>query len=82
MIKCVYTNVYNRNVDFADIRNIMKDGGRATMGVGEVTAEASEARSIRAVELALHNPLLEDISLKQAKGVIINVVGGKLLIKY
>lgn len=61
------------NLDFADIRTIMKEMGNAMMGTGESSDEND--RAIAAAELAISNPLL-DISLKGAKGVLINVTGG------
>ncbi|MGE4313943.1 MAG: cell division protein FtsZ [Pseudobdellovibrionaceae bacterium] len=61
------------NLDFADIRSIMLEMGKAVMGTGEATGEK---RAIEAAEKAISNPLLDDMSMKGAKGVIINVTGG------
>ena len=61
------------NLDFADIRTVMSEMGKAMMGTGE--AEGSN-RSIEAAEAAISNPLLDDISMKGAKGVLINITGG------
>ncbi len=61
------------NLDFADIRSVMGEMGKAMMGTGE---GAGERRSIEAAEAAISNPLLEDISMKGAKGVLINITGG------
>lgn len=61
------------NLDFADIRSIMLEMGKAVMGTGEAT---SDKRAIEAAEKAISNPLLDDMSMKGAKGVIINVTGG------
>lgn len=60
------------NLDFADIRSIMSDAGSALMGVGEAEGEN---RAIRAVEAAIHSPLLE-VNMDGARGVLINVSGG------
>ncbi|MEY4795289.1 MAG: hypothetical protein RL724_2225, partial [Pseudomonadota bacterium] len=61
------------NLDFADIRTIMAEMGKAMMGTGE--AEGDD-RARRAAEAAISNPLLEDISMRGAKGVLINITGG------
>ncbi len=61
------------NLDFADIKSIMEDKGKAIMGTGE--AEGEERARI-AAEQALSNPLLDDCSMKGAKGVLINITGG------
>ncbi len=61
------------NLDFADIRTVMGEMGKAMMGTGE--AEGSD-RSKAAAEAAISNPLLEDASMKGAKGVLINITGG------
>ena len=60
------------NLDFADIKTIMKDGGVAMIGLGE---SDSDNRAEESVERALHNPLL-DVDLKGAKGALVNVTGG------
>lgn len=61
------------NLDFADIRTIMTKMGKAMMGTGE--AEGSD-RAVTACEAAIANPLLDDISIKGAKGVLVNMTGG------
>ncbi len=61
------------NLDFADIRAVMSEMGKAMMGTGEGDAES---RAIAAAEAAISNPLLEDTSMKGARGVLINVTGG------
>lgn len=61
------------NLDFADVRTVMSEMGKAMMGTGEADGEA---RSAEAASAAIANPLLEESSLKGAKGVIINVTGG------
>jgi cell division protein FtsZ len=61
------------NLDFADIRAIMSEMGKAMMGTGEAEGER---RAIEAAEKAISNPLLEDTSIKGARGVLINITGG------
>jgi cell division protein FtsZ len=61
------------NLDFADIRTAMMEMGKAMMGMGEAVGER---RAIEAAEAAINNPLLDDVSMKGARGVIINVTGG------
>ena len=61
------------NLDFADIRSAMLDQGKAMLGTGEAEGER---RAIEAAEAAINNPLLDDVSMKGAKGVIINITGG------
>ena len=61
------------NLDFADIKSIMEDKGKAIMGTGEAEGED---RAIKAAEQALANPLLDDCSMRGAKGVLINITGG------
>ena len=61
------------NLDFADIKSIMEDKGKAIMGTGEAQGED---RARVAAEQALSNPLLDDCSMKGAKGVLINITGG------
>lgn len=61
------------NLDFADIRTAMLQMGKAMMGTGEATGEK---RAIQAAEAAINNPLLDEVSMKGAQGVIINVTGG------
>jgi cell division protein FtsZ len=61
------------NLDFADIRTVMTEMGKAMMGTGE--AEGPN-RAIGAAEAAISNPLLDDVSMKGARGVLINITGG------
>ncbi len=61
------------NLDFADVKNIMEDKGKAIMGTGEAEGED---RARVAAEQALSNPILDDCSMKGAKGVLINITGG------
>ena len=61
------------NLDFADIRAIMGEMGKAMMGTGEAEGDR---RSIDAAEAAISNPLLDDVSMKGARGVLINITGG------
>ncbi len=61
------------NLDFADIRTVMSEMGKAMMGTGEAEGDR---RSIDAAEAAISNPLLEDVSMKGARGVLINITGG------
>lgn len=60
------------NVDFADIKTIMKDAGRALMGIGEGRGDSRAADAIRQ---AITSPLLEDMSIAGAKGVLVNITG-------
>src|SRR5258705_10175477 len=61
------------NLDFADIRTVMGEIGKAVMGTGEAEGEK---RATDAAEAAISNPLLEDVSMKGARGVLINITGG------
>jgi cell division protein FtsZ len=61
------------NLDFADIRTVMAEMGKAMMGTGEADGEN---RAIRAAEAAISNPLLEDTSMAGARGLLINITGG------
>jgi cell division protein FtsZ len=61
------------NLDFADVRTVMSEMGKAMMGTGEA---AGEKRALDAAEAAIANPLLDDISMKGARGVLINITGG------
>ena len=61
------------NLDFADIRAVMSEMGKAMMGTGEAEGEG---RAIAAAEAAISNPLLDDVSMKGARGVLINITGG------
>ena len=62
------------NLDFADIRSVMSEMGKAMMGTGETAA--LKARATEAAESAINNPLLDDGSMKGAKAVLINITGG------
>lgn len=61
------------NLDFADIRTVMSEMGKAMMGTGDAEGEK---RAIDAAEAAISNPLLDDVSMKGARGILINVTGG------
>ena len=61
------------NLDFADVKTVMGEMGKAMMGTGEADGDN---RALRAAEAAISNPLLEDTSMKGAKGVLINITGG------
>ena len=61
------------NLDFADVRSVMNEMGKAMMGTGEA---AGEDRAVQAAEKAIANPLLDEVSLKGAKGVLINITAG------
>lgn len=61
------------NLDFADIKTVMSEMGKAMMGTGEATGEA---RAIEAAEAAISNPLLDNVTMKGARGVLINITGG------
>lgn len=61
------------NLDFADVRSVMNEMGKAMMGTGEASGED---RAVQAAEKAIANPLLDEISLKGAKGVLINITAG------
>jgi len=62
------------NLDFADVESIMKSMGKAMMGTGEAEGEK---RALQSAELALNNPLIDEYSLKGAKGLLVNITGGK-----
>src|SRR6267142_331992 len=61
------------NRDFADIKTVMSEMGKAMMGTGEMSGEG---RALKAAEAAISNPLLDDVSMKGARAVLINVTGG------
>jgi cell division protein FtsZ len=61
------------NLDFADVRQVMSEMGKAMMGTGE---GQGERRALDAAEAAISNPLLDDVSMKGARGVLINITGG------
>lgn len=67
------------NLDFADVRTVMNEMGKAMMGTGEASGEK---RAIDAAEAAISNPLLDEVSMKGAKGVLINITGGMDLTLY
>src|ERR671939_220113 len=67
------------NLDFADVRAIMRGMGKAMMGTGEATGEK---RANRAAEAAIANPLLDDVSMKGARGLLISITGGRDLTLY
>ena len=62
------------NLDFADVRSVMGEMGKAMMGTGEASGDN---RAIEAAEKAIANPLLDGVSMKGAKGVIISITGGE-----
>nr|WP_321460092.1 cell division protein FtsZ [uncultured Cohaesibacter sp.] len=62
------------NLDFADVRSVMRAMGKAMMGTGEASGEG---RALAAAEAAIANPLLDDISMKGAQGLLISITGGK-----
>jgi cell division protein FtsZ len=61
------------NLDFADVRTVMTEMGKAMMGTGEATGDD---RALMAAQNAIQNPLLDEVSLKGAKAVLVNVTGG------
>ncbi|MDR2158270.1 MAG: cell division protein FtsZ, partial [Holosporaceae bacterium] len=61
------------NLDFADIKTVMSEMGKAMMGTGDADGER---RAIEAAEAAISNPLLDDVSMKGARGILINITGG------
>jgi cell division protein FtsZ len=61
------------NLDFADVKAVMSDGGVSLIGIGE--SDSTHNRAIEAVERAIHNPLL-DVNIESAKGALVNVIGG------
>ncbi len=61
------------NLDFADVRTVMAEMGKAMMGTGEAEGEQ---RAVDAAESAISNPLLDEVSMQGAKGVLINITGG------
>lgn len=67
------------NLDFADIRAVMSEMGKAMMGTGEATGDS---RALQAAEAAISNPLLDDVSLKGARAVLVNITGGMDLSLY
>jgi len=67
------------NLDFSDVKTVMSEMGKAMMGTGEASGEG---RSVAAAEAAIANPLIDDVSLKGAKGLIINITGGNDITLY
>jgi cell division protein FtsZ len=67
------------NLDFADVRAVMREMGKAMMGTGEATGEK---RALTAAEAAISNPLIDDASMKGAQGLLISITGGKDLTLY
>jgi cell division protein FtsZ len=67
------------NLDFADVRSIMSEMGKAMMGTGEATGEK---RAVLAAEAAIANPLLDETSMKGARGLLISITGGNDLTLY
>jgi cell division protein FtsZ len=67
------------NLDFADVRAIMSEMGKAMMGTGEASGER---RAIEAAEAAISNPLLDDVSMRGARGLLISISGGPDLTLY
>ncbi len=67
------------NLDFADVRSIMSEMGKAMMGTGEASGEK---RAHEAAEAAIANPLLDDVSMKGARGLLISITGGNDLTLY
>ena len=61
------------NLDFADVRQVMSEMGKAMMGTGE---GSGDKRALDAAQAAISNPLLDDVSMKGARGVLINITGG------
>jgi cell division protein FtsZ len=62
------------NLDFADVETVMSSMGKAMMGTGEAEGEG---RAVKAAEAAISNPLIDDYTLKGAKGLLVNITGGK-----
>jgi cell division protein FtsZ len=67
------------NLDFADVRAVMREMGKAMMGTGEASGEK---RALSAAEAAIANPLIDDASMKGAKGLLISITGGRDLTLY
>jgi cell division protein FtsZ len=62
------------NLDFADVRTVMREMGKAMMGTGEASGES---RALRAAENAINNPLLDETTMRGAKGLLISITGGR-----
>jgi cell division protein FtsZ len=67
------------NLDFADVRAVMREMGKAMMGTGEAEGEK---RALAAAEAAISNPLIDDASMKGARGLLISITGGRDLMLY
>ncbi|MDX2159380.1 MAG: cell division protein FtsZ [Hyphomicrobiaceae bacterium] len=67
------------NLDFADVRTVMSGMGTAMMGTGEASGER---RAMRAAEEAISNPLLDEVTLKGAKGLLLSIIGGRDMTLY
>ncbi len=67
------------NLDFADVRSVMNEMGKAMMGTGQASGEK---RAIEAAEAAISNPLLDDVSMRGARGLLISITGGDDLTLY
>jgi len=67
------------NLDFADVRAVMREMGKAMMGTGEAEGEK---RALTAAEAAISNPLIDDASMKGARGLLISITGGRDLMLY
>jgi cell division protein FtsZ len=67
------------NLDFADVRAVMREMGKAMMGTGEAEGDK---RALTAAEAAISNPLIDDASMKGAKGLLISITGGRDLTLY
>jgi cell division protein FtsZ len=67
------------NLDFADVRAVMREMGKAMMGTGEASGDK---RALMAAEAAIANPLLDEVSMKGAKGLLISITGGKDMMLY
>jgi cell division protein FtsZ len=67
------------NLDFADVRAVMREMGKAMMGTGEASGDK---RAVNAAEAAISNPLLDEVSMRGARGLLISITGGKDLTLY
>lgn len=72
-ISDLITNRGEINIDFADVRTVMEGQGDALMGIGE---GCGDNRAVDAATMAIENPLLEDVNIEGAKGLLVNVTGG------
>jgi cell division protein FtsZ len=75
-ISSIITKAGVVNVDFADVRTVMKDGGSAIMGTG---IGRGDDRAVEAAKMAIESPLLDNVSIAGARGVLINITGGNEL---